>query len=69
MTTSKEYWDVLTRKKYMTESGHERVLLFTAGNIKVLSDGRKYLTLYQQPDTEFVISEQSEDPLHEIIHV
>jgi len=61
MTTSKHYWDVLTKKVFTTKDGEEKSLWFKAGNIKVLPDGKKFLTLFQQPDTDFYIFTQSED--------
>lgn len=63
MSNPKEYWDVQTCKKYITDQGEEKVVWFTAGNIKVLPNGKKFLTLYQQPDTDFFVFEQREEVL------
>lgn len=60
MSTKPIYWEVFTRKEY-EENGEVKELWFKAGLIKVRPNGKKYLILFQQPNTDFFIFEPRED--------
>ncbi len=59
------FWDVCTKKSVEID-GENKDIWLKAGVIKVTPYGKKYLQLYQQPDTDFFIFEPREEELSEI---
>ncbi len=50
-------FEVCTRKFY-EKDGEKKVKWYKAGYIKETDNGKKYLRLYQQPQTDFFIFER-----------
>jgi len=59
------FWDVCT-KKTVEVDGESKDIWLKAGVIKVTPYGKKYLQLYQQPNTDFFIFEPRDEELPEI---
>lgn len=54
-------FDVLTRKIY-DENGERKLKWYKVGYLKETDKNTKFLRLFQQPDTEFFISEKEKLP-------
>ncbi len=51
------FLDILTKKQFM--SGQEQVVLWhKVGVIKITDNGKWFLQLFHQPDTDFYVSER-----------
>jgi len=64
--SSNTYHDILTKKEFEV-NGETQKLWFKAGNIKTLPNGRMFMTLFHQPNTDFYIFGQSDEALP-VIH-
>lgn len=54
------YHAILTKKEF-TSSGKKEKIWYKAGNIKTLPNGRIFMTLNNQPDTNFYIFPNDEE--------
>lgn len=54
------YQDILTKKEFEA-NGETQKLWFKAGNLKTLSNGRKFMTMYNQPDTDFYVFDHRDE--------
>lgn len=55
-----KYYRVLTKFEY-EHNGEKKVRWFRIGEIKETDRGGQYLTLYQQPATDFIIVQERDD--------
>ncbi len=46
---------IFTKKTYTDSSGQEQTAWYRVGHIKFTETGGKFLSLYQQPDTQFYL--------------
>ena len=64
MSTTK-FWNVFTHKEFEA-NGEKKELWFKVGNIKITAQGKKYLQLFQYPNTDFFIFEPRDNEIEEI---
>jgi len=57
---SKAFFHHILTKKEFQSNGKLEKLWFKAGNIKTLPNGRIYMTLFNQPNTDFYVFEPNE---------
>ena len=55
-----DYYDICTKREY-EENGEKKAKWFRVGNLKVTSNGRQYIRLFQQPNTTFYVFSQDND--------
>ena len=53
-------YSVLAKKQYTENDGTTRKLWYKVGFVKETDIGGRYLTLYQQPETTFVVVPQED---------
>lgn len=59
-------YSLLAKKEYTDDSGELRKLWYKAGFVKETDAGGRYLTMYHQPETMFIIvPHQDQEPVIE----
>jgi len=52
-------YNICTRKEY-EKDGEKKVKWYRVGALKIADSGKKYIKLFQQPDTEFFVFDVEE---------
>jgi len=60
-----QFWDVLTKKEYVN-NGATKILWHKVGVVKTTRSGRRYLQLFQYPDTDYFIIEPQDEEYESI---
>ncbi len=54
-----QLFNVCTRKDY-EKDGEKKSIWYKVGVLKIADSGKKYIKLFQQPDTEFFVFDKDE---------
>jgi hypothetical protein len=54
-------YDICVRRNY-EKNGEKKIKWYKVGFLKVVGTGKKYIRLFQQPNTEFFVFEPKEKP-------
>lgn len=55
-----QFYNICTKKEYQSQ-GQNKVAWLTVGTLKVMDDGKKFITLNMFPDQSFYVFEQKKN--------
>jgi hypothetical protein len=58
-------YDICVRRNY-EKNGEKKIKWYKVGFLKVAETGKKYIRLFQQPNTEFFVFDRRENPQREL---
>lgn len=56
-----QLFNICTKREY-EKDGEKKVKWYRVGHLKVTESGKRYIKLYHQPDTEFIVFDNIEKP-------